>query len=433
MNDTVSLPTYRLHYRPALSKASVMAWIATSLLIIETFSGALRYYSDIAGLAALLYLPKLACLAAIAWELGSFKTHKALWLTLMFLMVSSMVAMVHGASPGNIGFTVFIYLPLLFGLICGRHLEQRSAFLCKVVLLCLTASLIGLALDLFTSVPWKGYSYSLGDTELSANRAWAADSFDRPAGFARLSTALAMMIGLYALYLNAFLRSHLLKLTLFMVALYAIVLSTNKSTAAAFTLTSLMLLVSAYTLPSLIAYVLAVFMGIALPVIGLIVRFNVHLANAADNPLGSFYDRLINTWPVYIRFLYEEGWAYVGAGFGAVGGSGSAFPMDGLDVLGVSDNTALYVWATLGLPGLFLYTLWFFLLVRLRQLRTPLSYALLAATFCICLIGWATDIMEVTIATLFLGMAISHVLHRPAPGPIPVDGWLVSLRQSHQR
>jgi len=36
--------------------------------------------------------------------------------------------------------------------------------------------------------------------------------------------------------------------------------------------------------------------------------------------------------------------------------------------------------------------------------------ALLAITFCCCLISWTTDMFEVTIANLFLGLGIGHVL-----------------------
>ena len=45
--------------------------------------------------------------------------------------------------------------------------------------------------------------------------------------------------------------------------------------------------------------------------------------------------------------------------------------------------------------------------------------ALLPIVFCLCLVAWATDVLEVTTATLFLGLAISHVL---TPARSPADG-----------
>ena len=59
---------------------------------------------------------------------------------------------------------------------------------------------------------------------------------------------------------------------------------------------------------------------------------------------------------------------------------------------------------------------------------TRIRDALLGIVFCVTLIGWATDVLEVTSATLFLGIAIAHVAtplratgdlrHRHGPQPL---------------
>lgn len=97
----------------AIDKPTVLALIAASLLISETFAGALRYYLDIGGISALLYLPKVACLAAVALELPRARISPGAWLVLFALAVSSLLALLHGASLGNVGFSLFIYIPLL--------------------------------------------------------------------------------------------------------------------------------------------------------------------------------------------------------------------------------------------------------------------------------------------------------------------------------
>ena len=56
------------------------------------------------------------------------------------------------------------------------------------------------------------------------------------------------------------------------------------------------------------------------------------------------------------------------------------------------------------------------LMLRLHERGSRLRSALLPIVFCICLVAWATDVLEVSIATLFLGLAISHVL-TPARAP----------------
>lgn len=396
----------------AIDKCTVLALIAASLLISETFAGALRYYLDMAGASALLYLPKLACVAAVALEMPRAQNKPGVWLVLFALMVSSLLAMLHGATLGNVGFSLFIYTPLLFGLFCGGYLEQRTRLLSWVIGFCLVASLIGIALDMFTSVPWKGYSYMMGDVELTANKSWAFGSTDRLAGLARMSTNLAVMIALYSLFLAAFLRSRLLRMMLYPVAFVAIFLTTNKSTAAAYLLTLVMLFLAGYRLPSATAFFVAVLVGLALPVASLLL--NIPQSEAySTSMLASFNDRLINSWPNFIEVIVNEGWGWWGAGFGAVGSSVGIFPLPWLELLSIADNTALYLWGMLGVLGVFLYLLLFPLLLRLHDRGPRIRDALLGIVFCTVLVGWATDVMEVTTSTLFLGMAIAHVL---APG-----------------
>jgi len=393
----------------AFDKPTLLTLVVASLLLTETFSGALRYYFDMAGISWLLYLPKVACLAALSLELLRYRGWPLFWLVMLGLVTSSQLALMHGAELHNIGFSLFIYIPLLFGLICGRHLELRLGLLRRVIGFCLIASFVGIALDLTTSVPWKGYSYMVGEVELSANRSWAFDDIDRIGGFARMSTALSVMIAVYSLFIAAFIRSRLLRLLLYVATLIGIVLTTNKSTAAAYVLTLLMLIFTAYRFASAAAFLIAVLVGLMLPAISLVLSLD---PNAANNGtlLASFADRLINSWPNFIGVMLREGWGWWGAGFGAVGSAGHAYPVPGLELLVIADNTALYLWGMLGVFGVLLYLLCFPLMLRLHERGPRLRDALLPIVFCLCLVAWATDVLEVTTATLFLGLAISHVL-----------------------
>jgi len=409
----------------AFDKPTLLTLVVASLLLTETFSGALRYYFDMAGISWLLYLPKVACLLALSLELLRYRGWPAFWLVLLGLATSSQLALMHGAELTNIGFSLFIYIPLLFGLICGRHLELRLALMRRVIGFCLIASFVGIALDLLTSVPWKGYSYMVGEVELSANRSWAFDDIDRIGGFARMSTALSVMIAVYSLFIAAFTQSRLLRLLLYVAALVGIVLTTNKSTAAAYVLTLLMMIIINYRFASATAFLIAVLVGLALPIASLVLSLD---PNAANNGtlLASFADRLINSWPNFIEVITREGWGWWGAGFGAVGSAGQVYPLPGLELLSIADSTALYLWGMLGVFGVLLYLLAFPLMLRLHERGPRLRSALLPIVFCICLVAWATDVLEVSIATLFLGLAISHVMtparaaaNRPAAQQLP--------------
>lgn len=408
MNTRLPITPWRQRSPLAIDKPTLLTLIAVSLLFVETFSGALRYYADMAGVPWVTYLPKIACLLAVALEMPSYKGRPEIWLTLLGLLTAAQLALLHGATLPNIAFSLFVYAPLLFGLVCGSHIEQRLPLLCRAIGLCLIASLIGVALDLFTQVPWKGYSYMLGDTELSGNKAWGSGGIDRLAGFSRDSTTLAVMIALFSLFMAAFIRSRLLRLLLYVAAITGIVLSTNKSTAAAYVLTLVMLFSAAYRLPSATAFLLVTLAGLALPVASLML--NIPQSEAySEGMLASFNDRLIHSWPNFIQVVVDQGWAWWGAGFGVVGSTAAAFPITGVELLFIADNTALYLWGMLGGFGVLLYLLLFPLMLRLHERGARIRHALLGMVFCVTLIGWATDVLEVVSTTLFLGLAIAHV------------------------
>ncbi|EIK98696.1 hypothetical protein PMM47T1_01620 [Pseudomonas sp. M47T1] len=400
--------------RIAISQSLIVVLVAISLVLVETFSGALRYYFDQAGLSALLYLPKAACLGLFGLQLLNFKGGRGFWIMLLLLAIAALLGMLHGAVLGNVGFALYMYSPFLFGVVCGVHLEHRKRLLALVILFCLAASLVGIALDKYTAVPWKGYSYNIGDTELSANQSWSENGVDRIAGFTRLSTSLSVMIAIFSLYLSAFTRSRWVMAVLFAISIAAIYLTTNKSTVVAFacTLALLPLLRNRLTCRAIFCVVVA--MGIALPIIGLWVDFDPNAATAQSGSLSSFYDRLINTWPNLAHNQWVQGWSVWGAGFGMVGSSVSAFPVMTANVPIVADNSALYLWATFGIGGLALYLMMVPLMMRLRDKTTRLARALTSICFCLTLISWTTDIPEVSVATLFLGMAVALVLRRKA-------------------
>jgi hypothetical protein len=398
----------------SFNKSTLVIWVAISLIVVETFSGALRYYFDMAGISALLYLPKMGCAVLFALELLTLKTSRLFWIGLLLLLLSSQLALLHGASLNNVGFSLFAISPFLFAMVCSEHLINQKSLLGKCVALCLVASVVGLLLDKYTTVPWKGYTYQLGSIELSANRAWTADDIDRLAGFARVSNVLSIMIAIFSLYLLMFIRSRLLFATVCVVAFFSILLTTSKTPTVAFLFTLGLLALIRYRWTSAWIFVIAVSMGVILPAMGVIHDFDPNAASGnSEGGLASFYDRLVNTWPHLIILIANEGWSWLGVGFGMFGSAVFVSPVPHADMLGTSDNTAVYLWAIFGFAGVFLYMLQLPLLFLLRDYSTTrMDRALLAVTFCICVISWTTDMFEVTLSNLFLGLAIGHTLNR---------------------
>jgi TM2 domain-containing membrane protein YozV len=391
----------------SFDKSTAIVWVAISLLLVETFSGALRFYLDQGGLGSLLYVPKILCCVVFIFELRTFKAGPAVWLSLLMLAVYGSIAMLHGASIKNVGFSLFGISPLLFGLVCSEYLIMRKRLFFWAIAFFLVASLIGVALDKYTSVPWKGYSYTIGETELSANTAWATDEVDRVAGFARVSNVLSILIAIYSLYVIVFLRSRLVVIALCGLAAVAIVLTTSKAPAAAFVLTLGLLMITRLHWTSRVVFFLAVVGAAALPLAGLLHDFDANQAGTGF--LSSFYDRLINTWPAAFRMLTREDWGITGAGFGLFGSTLMLFPVPGVEAMG-TDSTVMYLWATFGVVGILMFMLQIPFFIALGDDVTRMGRALLAITFCCCITGWTTDMFDVAAANLFMGMAIGHVV-----------------------
>ncbi|WP_296260649.1 MULTISPECIES: hypothetical protein [unclassified Pseudomonas] len=412
----------------SFDKSTAIVLVAISLILVETFSGALRFYLDKAGISVLLYAPKVACLLFFALELRSFKAGPGVWLSFLVLLLSSAWAVLNGAGAGNFAFALYGISPLLFGLACGDQVIRHKRLFMWVIAFALVASLGGIVLDKYTNLPWKGYSYSIGGTELSANTTWAAEDADRPAGFARISSALAIIISIFSLYLMTMVRSRMLAIAICAVGLAGVVLTTSKAPVLAFAGAVGLLLITRFRWTTRSAIVAAVVLGMGLPLIGMLYDFDPNKIATASS-LSSIYDRLINTWPNVIRELVSEDRAYSGVGFGLVGSAVAAFPVAGADIFMISDSTVVYLWATFGLVGLFLYALHIPLFFTLADITTRYGRAMLATGFCICIVSWTTDTLEVTLGNLFLGMAIGHALAARAqvrviaPKPVKAASW----------
>lgn len=388
--------------------------VLVSLLLVETFSGALRFYADQSGLSALVYLPKVACMVAVAWELITRPQQRGLWLLLLLALASLLVGHLHGAEWKAGAFSVFIYAPLLFGLLCGSYLEMHRKTVVWVIAFCLAASLAGIALDLLTTVPWKGYTYSMGGVEISGNRAWSAYGLDRIAGFSRMSSSLAIMLAIFSLYLGSFRLPLLLRGLIYLVALAGIVLTTNKSSAGAFLVSLVVMSFARQRLAFLLAALVVVLGALALPLYGLLVGVDPYVASSSgDSLIGSMVDRLVSTWPNLIRVIDYNGWTYTGAGLGMTGSAYGAFPIFGVEQLAVADNSLLYLWCLFGVAGVALYVLALPMLMRLQRQPGGEARALLGIAYCVLLVGWTSDVLEAQVPSLFLGLAIGRALRLP--------------------
>jgi hypothetical protein len=195
-----------------------------------------------------------------------------------------------------------------------------------------------------------------------------------------------------------------------MVGFYSIVLTTSKAPAAAFAITLALVTLTRLRWTSAIVFVGVVMIGIALPIVSLLHDFDPNGITSGDSSLMSLYDRLVNTWPHLVSYMVNQGWSLTGAGFGMFGSSQVLFPVPGAGLLSGSDSSAMYLWCSFGVVGLALYLLQIPLFFLLRDRTSRMDLALLGISVCICMISWTTDMFEVAISNLFMGLSIGQVL-----------------------
>ena len=101
-------PRFELDRRVTFDRSLLALGVLVALLLVETFNGALRFYTDQAGLSAIVYLPKVACIVAVGWELFTRPQQRGLWLLLILAAASLLLGRLHGAEFKSGFFSVFI-------------------------------------------------------------------------------------------------------------------------------------------------------------------------------------------------------------------------------------------------------------------------------------------------------------------------------------
>ncbi|CAE6852606.1 hypothetical protein R69746_07430 [Paraburkholderia aspalathi] len=411
---TVFAKTRNAINRGSLSSRGIVALcIVSSLILAETFSGALRYYLDQFGLGAALSVPKVLAVAFIFFEMGTRKSTHFLLLPVLTVGAYSCVALFHGVPLENILFSYYTWSPILLGVVAHKYIHQRRSFV-LILLFCVVASSAGVLVNNFRDLPWQGYMYKIGDTQLEGSRDWSAFDVSRLAGFARISVSAAIGIALPILYVAPNIKNFLVRNGILAASLIPIYLTTHKASIVALALGVLVL--KTYRKKGLALIVCATLLGAAiwLPFSTSFENYVIDMRDDVDLLLfASFDDRLNNTWPDFIDVANQFANPVIGVGFGAVGSSLRIFEVPALlgrggGDLAVSDNTALALWGSFGALGVIIYASLFFVFKRLYDYDVKASRGLIAVAIAIFAIGIVTDVPESPMCMFFLGLTISQ-------------------------
>lgn len=391
-----------LNIQLAFSAASIFFIISTALLLSEVFSGPLRYYLSIFGVAWLVYLPKVACLIFFVISLFYKRFDRTMWVMFFFIPASAVIAVLNNASTINIVASLFFFSPFFFALAASKYINDDRWKYSVLFILLFALCAAGLILDAIIEFPWKGYIYALDKLEITANKQWTQFGVDRLAGFSRNSASLGIMLGVFSLFLYQPKRI-VINFGIFVFSLVLIIFTTYKSAIPAY-IVAVAMLYSHRMLVKKAGFIL-VSIGIFLPLLSVIYEFS-YIQGYTQSYFNSFHDRLANTWPSYLSQVDNAWTLFFGFGFGAVGTSTIYFPVPGI-ATSVADNTALYLFGMFGLFGLWLYAKQAVLINTLIRSGLLSNKKPISVMFFLITISLMTDITESVVALYFLGLIVS--------------------------
>ena len=378
------------------------------VIFFEVITGPLRYYLDMFSFGVLIYLPKFLMVILIATLLLKKLNIKIIFLilTLCFYLLYSLMHL----PVLSVMFGFYMVIPLLFGGLYAKYC-MNSEVLPKIFKYMFFVSVFGVWLDFFLYLPWQGYDQLILGIEVEGSRAWTTMGIERPAGFARLSAAASIIVGLTSIFTIFFSKNSLFKITIFFITLLTIFVTTNKSVLIAYLFIAPLYFTSLRLYFKIPSVFLAVFMGLALPIFSVMGNVSLDLKSDMDLlVLASFEDRLINTWPNVFYFL--EHYTFIDQffiklfGLG-IGGFGTPTKYFANEYIAVADNSWLYIFSMMGILGLLLM---FYVSYRSILLQTSKDVGLISVGVALNLLLWigvTTDIFETLLGMFLIGYACS--------------------------
>lgn len=406
--------------RPSIGKvfddrSIYLSWYL--IMLSEVLSGPFRFYLEGMGLSLLVYMPKVMALGILFRWIGKYESDRLVLPVLVMFAISGIIALIYGLSIGQIGFGLWIYLYLLFGIpmwVTIQGNEKRFIHSCLVGWL---IAVVGVFINSQTTFPWVGFGYTIAGVEVEGNREWSTYDIDRLAGFGRTSINTAgqiLVLSLVALPV-LYRRSKVTSVALVLASSIAIILTTAKSVAGAYLICLAIWLIS--LVPTLAMYTgfVTCLLSMALPFTTLFITYRLDISTWWGELLfQSFEERLLFTWPLSLRQIFQNGDPIFGLGLGGVGSAQKNFSNMGPSLydLSFTDSFSLFIFGTFGILGVgILIALSYGLCRKISRDVTIVACVAIAALGSI-LTGGASDLIEGGIPAIFIGLAISLVVQK---------------------
>ena len=387
-------------------------------LALEVFAGPARFYLAQAGLTALIYLPKIliggVVLASALRTLYLGRLRPAFAAVLSLFVIFALVGWGLTRNPLQPAFGVFAILPLIYAVLAEPALRQMGPRIRPFIALLWCAAALGVVIDARFDMPWTGFTYALGDTEIEGSREWTTFGVERVAGFARASYEAADQLLLLALPLMFLYRSRILKLAVWLSTGALIYLTTTKKTGGTFLLLTVLLpLMNPAIAPALIrraatvaAPIAVAAVGIGLPISTFFITYRLDLDSVLSQVLfASFEDRLTVVWPASLDLALKRGSAVLGRGIGGIGAAQKHFePL----LFMPGDSFYIYLYVTFGLLAFGFVAAYVAGLARLDTQASPWNRMMWALGVAVLLNGWANNGLESPITASMLGITLAY-------------------------
>lgn len=357
--------------------------VVFSALIRDGFSAVIRFSLYKSGTLWAWYLFDVAFIAVVFLaSMARGVTHRAIlasYAILVLLSVYSVLGYMYHDSPPAVVAGFKVWLPIAAIVATYDKRLKVSPTLAATVL---ALSALGLMLDSAGPMPWSDETLRINGVDKSAAINWYIGGVRRLAGFSGASYAAAIVVlaCLWFWTISAQ-RRVLLTLGLWGLAVWAIYLTTTRSTLVAVTVGFAFLAAWKFAPPGLskpferlssVVCALIATLIVAAPLV-------IYLSAASENfdargSTGSVMQRAYVVWPMVLDYIDRNNGFWSGLGVGSIGQAPVYYDRSLLR-FSFSDNVFLYTFAIFGFPALVNFLFLPYVFARYRSAAAPFCVA----------------------------------------------------------
>jgi hypothetical protein len=374
-------------------------------VVSDVMSGAIRYYTSLAGVPQAIYLPKMMMAACIL--LIVFHRPKVSHLfALMYFAVAACISLLNGVGASAVAFWAWTVLPMFFAFLAPPEalaiLERRRARIAflLVALVCMGGVLVNY-FGYFNPLPWVGASTMVDGVAVHVTNSNFVGDTPRLTGFGRDSAAAGLTIGLLSAWLLPRFRSLPVASMLLAVGGLSIWATTNKTALVAL---AVVVFMERFGKLDTIrkAAIWAAATAILLPFASFAITAAFNHSLFEGGSLYSFQDRFENTWPLLLQGMLRENLIWFGIGPGGFGAATVYYHNNFGFNVGYADNMTLYAIANFGVFGVLIFSVLLSRILFSSGSRDRVAWTVLLF---LLISGITTDIFESVGCLLFFGAA----------------------------